>query len=197
MAKKLLKERFQELAGIKPLYEIKKSFHRWIDFEEHPAQETDKYEWVKSNKSSIPRFEEFAGINNSGGIELSNLIKSYGDYVRDNVDKRDFGKYLGDNVVAHFKHLYLTKVNRISDPKLRNKFQNIKFVNGLPDSKEYTHLVNELEFQKITLKFHDMVDEFMGTSKQEYIPLLVPYILYIFNTEVWNKNYDGSLPGEL
>ena len=156
-----------------------------------------------TSKSSIPKFEEFAGINSSGGIELSNIIKSYGDYVRDNIDKRDFGKYLGDNVVAYFKDLYLNKVNKISDPELRNKFQNptddnniataVKFINGLPNLKEYNHLVNTIEFQKITGKFHDMVDEFMGTSKQEYIPLLVPYILDIFNTEVWNKNYDGSL----
>ena len=188
MKKQPLTERFQQLAGIKPLYESE--------------NEKNEYSWVDSNKSSIPRFNQYQAISNLSS-NLNNVIKDYGNWVHDSgeVDRRDYGKYVGDNVVGFLKDLHQTKINNMGGASAREKFQNpedpdaakaVEFTNSLPNIGEYNHLVNGLEFQAITNEYHNIVDKLLNTPNNTLIPFLIPYILSSFKESVWSKNYDGS-----
>ena len=207
MKKTLLTERFQQLAGIKSLYEIEAN--------------KNEYQWVDANRNSIPYFKDaleggedpYTVINNSGGSDLVNTIRAFGEYVNntpEEIHHTEIARTLGDNAVAHLKHVYTEFVRSIGDANLRDELtkpagddQNssvradaVNFVNSLPDSKEYTHLVNNMPFMAVTKKIQDMMSSWLGSPMQMYIPFLIPYTLYAFDSEIWdNLDYSKSSLG--
>jgi hypothetical protein len=204
--KDLLVERFQQLAGIKPLYEIENESNKGWD-------------WVDNNFESIPRFNSYPAFSNNSISSLEQDIRDYYKHVKENEDARDFGWFLGDNVVSHFKKYYKSLAENVGNSDLRKTFLNpsdmgdestkskykdavkaINFVNSLPETKDSQYLGNSQPFGKIEKAFNELFEAFSGTGNYEkggtkrsellyptMVPLLVPYVLYLFKNIVWEK----------
>jgi hypothetical protein len=159
------------------------------------------FEWVDQNLSSIPYFDNFQGLSNISSIE--NDISAYYKDVVNNEDERDYGWFLGDNVASYFKNSYNHLAENVSDPAMRELFLNpsnengdavkaVNWVKSLPSTQDGSYLGNSNSFGKISITFSKLFEELLDSSNEnsyspQQVPLLVPYVIYLFKNVVWEK----------
>jgi len=202
MKKQSLQERFQQLAGIKPLYEV-----NW----KKEGEDRSEFKWVDQNDQKIPYFKAYQGISNYPKNKLENLIKAYGEKVMDpsNPDYHNPEKLWGDKLVSFFKDFYLKWADGIGNAEIRRKLQNptkededkyidqgalvdaVNYIKSLPTIKGHQYLINDPKFSDILENVRGMLDMWVDPQGGNYYPnlapLLITYTLKMFKDHVWDK----------
>ena len=204
--KKLLKERLQQLAGIKPLYEINSL---------NEENTNDGFKWLES--TSMANLADFQGINNLSTNMLPDTLPKFFNYVMKQEDSRDWGDIMGDKAIVYLKSKYLDAINRINNPDIReflkspkvssvgglSKFDDNKvaelvkantFTDNIPEIPDSNYIGNNKEFaSKIETPFTNMIEESIKNNYIELLPLLIPYMTFMWKKHIVNKMSNDSI----
>lgn len=206
MKKQLLTERFQQLAGIKPLYAINRL---------NEENTNDGFKWLKS--VNMANLADFQGINNLPTNMLSDTLPKFFNYVMKQEDSRDWGDIMGDKAIVYLKTKYLDAINRISDPNIReflkspkvssvgglSKFDDNKvaelvkantFTDNIPEIPGSNYIGNNKEFtSKIETSFTNMIEESIKNNYIGLLPFLIPYMTFMWKKHIVNKMSNDSI----